>query len=215
MQEFDRAAVRPARAGARCIQLTNLEDTRAFERLHAALASYSGHLRHGTARRAWTGVWKRYPWLAAVYTREDWTFDMRWSVSRTTSDAPSLRSQYAAVLRHAGEDCLLFFSTGAFHRILQSAAHSGGARARSAAHTPRPIVLCLYRGVPAPLQRQVSAPCARPGVQSRLGPASASGARCGLGAPADEDSLAASSWRRCTGSRPDAIRVDALGSVSE
>lgn len=52
VQEFERAAVRPAGDGARRIDLRDGQDAQAVERLRASLASYSGHLRHGAAWQA-------------------------------------------------------------------------------------------------------------------------------------------------------------------
>ncbi len=113
VQEFERAAVRAAAAGVQRIDLTAGENTPAVQGLHAALASYSGHLRHGAAWRAWAGVWQRHPWLSALFAREGWRFDQRWPWCSPVL-ALSLRRQYAALLRHAGEDCLLFFQVGRF-----------------------------------------------------------------------------------------------------
>jgi MutS domain I len=90
---------------ADCIDLSDGQDGHAVELLRASLASYSGHLRHGAAWRGWAEVWDRYPWLGALYAR--------WS-GRRSARAPSLRSQYAALLCHAGENSLLFFEVGRF-----------------------------------------------------------------------------------------------------
>ena len=112
VQEFERVALRPAGAGARRIDLSDGRGA-PVERLHATLASYSGHLRHGATWRSWTGVWDRYPWLGALYAHRGWSLEARWS-GRCSGRAPSLRSQYAAVLRHAGNDSLVFFEVGRY-----------------------------------------------------------------------------------------------------
>ena len=55
VQEFERTAVRRggASAGDRYIELGVGQGAMAAERLRNALASYSGHLRHGVACREW------------------------------------------------------------------------------------------------------------------------------------------------------------------
>jgi hypothetical protein len=82
-------------------------------RLQAVLASYAGHLRHGAAWRAWEALWQQYPWLAALCRRQDWALDLRWSPHRLARLC-RFQTQYGYVLRHSGDDCLVFFPYGRF-----------------------------------------------------------------------------------------------------
>ena len=83
LETFERTAVRPMWDGkARHIDLRRQDATGSIARLHAVLASYAGHVRHGAARRAWEALWQQYPWLAALFRRQDWALDVRWSPHR-------------------------------------------------------------------------------------------------------------------------------------
>ena len=113
VQEFERTAVRPAGDGIKSIGLREGPEERAVRRLRAVLASYSGHLRHGCAWRSWMALWDDTPWLAALYTQDGWTLDSRWSMRRAVH-APTHGGDYAALLRHVGKDCPLFFEMGCF-----------------------------------------------------------------------------------------------------
>jgi len=113
VMEVKRTAIHPAPFGFASVDLSIAEDARAVEKLRATLASYSGHLRHGAAWHAWSKLWIRHPWLAALYEHEGWALRIRWSL-RPTALAPALRTQYAALLRHAAEDSFLFFQVGRF-----------------------------------------------------------------------------------------------------
>lgn len=77
------------------------------------LVSYAGHLQHGAAWRAWEELWEHYPWLAALFARRGWALDERWSGRRIVR-ARCFRSQYWQLVRHAGDDCLVFCPVGRF-----------------------------------------------------------------------------------------------------
>ncbi|MCU0936048.1 MAG: hypothetical protein MUF66_08235 [Gammaproteobacteria bacterium] len=114
LDAFERRAVRPAFSGqARRIALPGQGAACSVERLRAVLASYSGLLRHGGAWRDWSAVWQQYPWLAALFEREGWSFDARWG-GRELARAPSLSAQYRVLLRHADADVLVFCQVGRF-----------------------------------------------------------------------------------------------------
>jgi hypothetical protein len=77
------------------------------------LASYAGHLRHGSSWRVWARVWGRYPWLPALIDRQAWAVDERWSRRRVTR-ARRFQSQYWRPAQLAGQDSLIFFRVGRF-----------------------------------------------------------------------------------------------------
>ena len=70
-----------------------------------------GHLRHGATRRAWDAMWVRYPWLAALFTRQDWAVGARWP-RRHIAQATGLQAQYWRLVKGAGDDALVFFPCG-------------------------------------------------------------------------------------------------------
>jgi hypothetical protein len=124
VDRFERRALRPACGGlalriglvarksgrvrpGRC----QGQDLTGVERLRATLASYSGHLRHGAAWRQWEGVWASYPWLRLLFERGGWTIADRW---RRIARARRFRDQYARLVRHARDDCLVFCHVGRF-----------------------------------------------------------------------------------------------------
>jgi RNA-directed DNA polymerase len=114
LETFERTAVRPMWDGkARHIDLRRQDATGSIARLHAVLASYAGHVRHGAARRAWEALWQQYPWLAALFRRQDWALDVRWSPHRL-AHLSRFQAQYGHVLRHTGDTCLVFFPYGRF-----------------------------------------------------------------------------------------------------
>ena len=114
LDSFERAAVRPAYTGlAECIDLRRQDTAGSVERLRSSLASYAGHLRHGAAWQVWTDLWQQHPWLAALFTRQGWRLTDRWSPRRVTR-ASGFQAQYWSVVRHAGDDCLVFFQLGQF-----------------------------------------------------------------------------------------------------
>ena len=126
VNHFERLAVRPVYNGlARRIDLTTRksgrlrpggtqrQDLTAIERLRDALASYSGHLRHGAAWRQWERVWGRHPWLGLVFEREGWTIGDRWRWRRIAR-VRRFRHQYSWLVRHAPQDCLVFCQVGRF-----------------------------------------------------------------------------------------------------
>ena len=110
LDAFARREVRPAFGGrAQRVDLGRAD----VAQLHSVVASYSGHLRHGRAMRAWNGVWQRHPWLAALFERRGWAFDERWP-ERAIARARCFRSQYWELVRRAGEHCLVFCRVGRF-----------------------------------------------------------------------------------------------------
>lgn len=114
LADFEQKAVRSTRHGiARCIDLQRSDQAYSVDRLRATLASYSGHLRHGAAWDAWTKVWKQYPWLQTLFVRDGWVIRERWSRPRAAK-TQGLKTQYANLLRYAGQDCLVFFPFGRF-----------------------------------------------------------------------------------------------------
>src|SRR5437899_12957703 len=63
LETFERTAVRPMWDGqARRIDLRRQDAAGSVMRLQAVLASYTGHLRHGAAWRAWEALCHEYPW---------------------------------------------------------------------------------------------------------------------------------------------------------
>lgn len=126
LHRFGRQAVRPAYdALARRIDLvTRLpargrpgrcgeSDLTGVERLRAVVASYSGHLRHGAAWREWAAVWEAYPWLMALFDRAGWVVAERFPPQRIVH-ASRFRRQYGALVRRAGDQCLVFCPVGRF-----------------------------------------------------------------------------------------------------
>jgi hypothetical protein len=112
LETFERTAVRPMWGGrARRIDLRRQDAAGSVARLQAVLASYAGHLRHGAAWRAWEALWQQYPWLSALFRRQDWALDVRWSPLARMS---RFQAQYGHVLRHTGDNCLVFFPYGRF-----------------------------------------------------------------------------------------------------
>jgi len=87
-------------------------DGLAVETLLSTLASYSGHLRWGGSWKAWQAVWKRNPWLAALYARDGWNVRSRWSPG--ASAQTRLWRQYWKLAALAAPDTLLFCRVGAF-----------------------------------------------------------------------------------------------------
>jgi hypothetical protein len=80
------------------IDLHDDESLVRVERLRAVLASYSGHLRHGSARRNWAGAWGRRPWLSALFERRGWRIEERWP-QRRIARSRSFRDQYRRLVR--------------------------------------------------------------------------------------------------------------------
>jgi hypothetical protein len=114
LDTFERIAVRPVRGGsARRIDLRCQEAARNVARLRSVMVSYAGHLHHGAAWRAWEDLWKQYPWLAALFARRGWVLDERWS-GRRVARSRCFQSQYWQLVRHAGDDCLIFCQVGRF-----------------------------------------------------------------------------------------------------
>jgi RNA-directed DNA polymerase len=112
LEGFQGVAIRPA-PGAQRIDLRREDPAGRVERLRAAVASYSGHLRHGAAWREWARVWETYPWLGGIFQRDGWATAERFPVARIAR-ASSFRRQYWALVRRAGERCLVFCPVGRF-----------------------------------------------------------------------------------------------------
>jgi retron-type reverse transcriptase len=114
LEQFERAAVRPVWSGvARSIDLRRREEAGSVDRLRSVVASYSGHLRHGLALRAWEDTWGKYPWLALLFERRQWSLEERWPRCGIFR-AARFHSQYRRLTRHAGVDSLVFFQVGRF-----------------------------------------------------------------------------------------------------
>jgi len=79
----------------------------------AAFASYGGHLRHGATWQAWQEMWLRRPWLRLLFARDGWRVIDRWPVLRPLSQ-PRFGQQYRRLLRHAGDEVLVFCQVGRF-----------------------------------------------------------------------------------------------------
>ncbi len=111
---FEREALRPAcRGRARRVDLRAGEGAGRVQALHASLASYSGHLRHGATAREWARLWQGHPWLRGLFEREGWQLGERWP-ARRFGRAPSFRRQYRELVRRAGGGCLVFCRVGRF-----------------------------------------------------------------------------------------------------
>ena len=122
LDAFERQAVRPAFGGqAQRIDLRRAD----LARLRSVLASYSGHLRRGQARRNWEAAWERRPWLGALFARQGWAVAERWPQPRI-EQARRFQSQYRELVRRAGEGCLVFCQVGRFVEFRDQA----GARAQ-------------------------------------------------------------------------------------
>jgi RNA-directed DNA polymerase len=115
VREFQGAELRPLWGGAALrIDLAGKSGQRTG-RLQAGLASYSGHLRHGCAYRAWQGLWRRHEWLDALFVRAataPWRVRGRWP-ERILSTLRFSR-QYGQLIRSAGKRALVFCQVGGF-----------------------------------------------------------------------------------------------------
>ncbi len=120
---FERAAVRRSGNGetlrvdlgapAPAASARPADQATAAERLAAALASYSGHLRHGASFRAWQRIMTRRRWLDAVFERRGLAIAARFSrlgIQRTQS----FSRRYWQTIRGAGTRCLVFYPVGCF-----------------------------------------------------------------------------------------------------
>jgi hypothetical protein len=61
----------------------------------------------------WKRVWSRRPWLGALFAHRDWRVDERWPPGRLAR-ARRFQAQYNALVRYAGERCLVFCQVGRF-----------------------------------------------------------------------------------------------------
>jgi len=114
LDRFEQVAVRTTLDGkAQRVDLRCRDKERSVKRLYSILASYSGHLRHGSVFKAWQEIWERRPWLVAILARQGWSFAERWP-SRAMNRAQSLYDQYWPLARQAGEHSLIFFQFGRF-----------------------------------------------------------------------------------------------------
>jgi len=83
------------------------------DRLRAAVASYSGHLRHGQAWRQWIQAWEQCVWLGALFSRRGWQVEERWP-QRRIACARRFQEQYWLLVCRAGLACLVFCQVGRF-----------------------------------------------------------------------------------------------------
>jgi hypothetical protein len=114
LRRFERWEMRPMWNGAAWrVDLTGKAAARSsVEQLHASLASYSGHLRHGAAWGVWDQMWQRHPWLHAICRRTGWSIDLRWPARDLRG--PRFSRQYGRLIRRAGERMLVFCQVGRF-----------------------------------------------------------------------------------------------------
>jgi RNA-directed DNA polymerase len=82
------------------------------QRLSSTLACYSGHLRHGSAWRAWTAMWKCHRWLEVLCRHDGWDCRLRWDLRDRAYS--SLWRQYSRIAGAAGPKTLVFCPVGAF-----------------------------------------------------------------------------------------------------
>lgn len=114
LEVFEHVAVQPVQNRmAQRIDLQRQDKAGSVERLRSVLASYSGHLQHGAAWRAWEALWAEYPWLTALFEHRGWALKERWA-QRPIARAPSFQAQYWRLASHAGHDALIFFQVGRF-----------------------------------------------------------------------------------------------------
>lgn len=83
------------------------------DRLRTTIAAYAGHLQHGSSWCEWTRAWERYPWLASLFEHRRWRLIERWLRSDLVR-ARRFSDQYRRLIRHTGEDCLVFCRIGKF-----------------------------------------------------------------------------------------------------
>ncbi len=57
-------------------------------KLHATVASYSGHLRHAAQSHEWQRQWAERPWLDLLFFRRGWAVAARWRPSRVRRRFP-------------------------------------------------------------------------------------------------------------------------------
>jgi len=113
VRRFEHDAVTDVAAvGGQRVVLGHLRARRQVHDLHAALASYSGHLRHGAAFTQWSDLWEMHPVLGALFAPQGWALRWRYP-ERRVARARSFRTQYAALLCQAGP-ALLFCQVGRF-----------------------------------------------------------------------------------------------------
>ncbi len=112
------------------------------------LASYAGHLRHGSSWRVWARVWGRYPWLPALIDRQAWAVDERWSRRRVTR-ARRFQSQYWRPAQLAGH----ILPGRAVYRVLRSPAACRHQCVGAKHSGAPPRQLCVHSGFPARLLR--------------------------------------------------------------
>jgi len=99
--------------GTTAIALAGARAEHALGSLRASVASYSGHLRHGSAWRAWVGIWAHHAWLGVLFARDGWAFVPRWP-TRSLRAASRFHAQYWGLVQHAGERVLVFCPVGRF-----------------------------------------------------------------------------------------------------
>jgi len=114
LRRFERHALRPLWGGA-ASALNLRRDRAALLQLRASLASYSGHLRHGAAWGTWLKLLQRHAWLARVFASSalaPWRVRLRWPEANV--GGVRFSTQYARLIRHAGERALVFCQVGRF-----------------------------------------------------------------------------------------------------
>jgi len=114
LRAFEQAAIRSGLHGrAQRIALERRAGAGSVGRLQTVLASYAGHLQHGAAWREWVVLWRDHPWLESLFEVNGWAVVARFSAALIVR-ARRFREQYCALVRRAGNGCLVFCPVGRF-----------------------------------------------------------------------------------------------------
>ena len=125
LRQFERIAVRPIEGGRvlridletpappQAIQRRAASPATASKALHASLASYSGHLRHGAAWGSFERLFAARPWLEVFFERQGFAVVERFPLARIDA-AQDFRRRYWEAIRRAGPRCLVFQKVGRF-----------------------------------------------------------------------------------------------------
>jgi retron-type reverse transcriptase len=97
--------VRRCRASATAAPVT-------IDRLRIVLASYSGHLRHGSSSREWERTWARYAWLPFLFRRSSWDVRARWTGAARYGRR--FGTCYRCLIRRIPDRCLCFLCVGRY-----------------------------------------------------------------------------------------------------